>query len=372
VANTLTTYQKIANWWRNQFTFPVIGVTGSFGKTTTKELLTGVLSLQGQVLRTYANYNNDIGVAKTLLELNNNHHYAVIEMAMRGPGEIARLTRIANPTIGVITNVGSAHIGRLGSLEAIACAKCELLAEMSPDGVAILNYDNSRLIKRATEVWTGKTITFGLHGGDIRGELVNQETIRVDGLELPLPLPGSHNASNYLAAIAVAKVLGIDLEQLTKGLVVSIPSGRAKTYHLQSDILILDETYNAGLESMEAALKLLQQTPAKRRIAVLGTMKELGDYGMEFHHQIGVSVKNLGIEHLCVLVDEPVTEAIAQGAMGVPTVIFTNHQELVEYLQGFILPGDRLLFKASRSVQLDQVVQKLLENVQSSITNPLF
>jgi len=360
VENTLEAYQDIALWWRNQFNIPIIAVTGSVGKTTTKELIAGILSNQGQVLKTHANHNNEIGVPKTLLELETKHDYGVIEMAMRASGEIGRLTEIALPNIGVITNVGTAHIGRLGSREAIARAKCELLEQMPRGGVAILNYDNPMLMKTAREVWQGETVTFGLQGGDIQGELLNEQVIKVEGLELPLPLHGSHNAVNYLAALAVAKVLGIDLQPLTRGLIVSIPKGRAKTYHLEPDIVILDETYNAGLESMEAALQLLKETPGKRHIAVLGTMKELGDYAIEFHHQVGLKVKQLGIDQLCILADEPATEAIATGADGVETAIFHNSLDLLTHLQALITSGDRLLFKASRSVELDGVVQELL------------
>ncbi|ELR96928.1 UDP-N-acetylmuramoyl-tripeptide--D-alanyl-D-alanine ligase [Gloeocapsa sp. PCC 73106] len=360
VNNTLTAYQEIAHWWRTQLSIPVVGVTGSVGKTTTKELIGGILATQGRVLKTEGNYNNEIGVPKTLLKIDSSHDYAVIEMAMRGRGEIARLTQIASPTIGVITNVGTAHIGRLGSIDAIARAKCELLAQMQPTGVAVLNHDNQKLMTIATEVWRGETVTFGLEGGDICGKLLDQEMMRVDGVDLPLPLKGRHNALNYLGAIAVAKVLGVDLFPLTQGLEITIPGGRAKTYQLESDIWILDETYNAGLESMLAALELLQQTPGKRRIAVLGTMKELGEHGLNFHQQVGEVVKKLGIDYLCVYADEEVTKAIATGATGVQCAIFNNHQELLTHLRSLIQPGDRLLFKASRSVQLDRVVQQLI------------
>ncbi|NEO92787.1 MAG: UDP-N-acetylmuramoyl-tripeptide--D-alanyl-D-alanine ligase, partial [Moorea sp. SIO3G5] len=179
VENTLKAYQQIARWWRDQFQIPVIAVTGSVGKTTTKELIAAVLSTKGTVLKTQANYNNEIGVPKTLLELAPDHDYAVIEMAMRGSGQIAELTEIANPTAGVITNVGTAHIGLLGSTEAIAKAKCELLAHMSNNGVAVLNHDNQRLIDTAAQVWQGQTITYGLEGGDVQGELIAPEILKV-------------------------------------------------------------------------------------------------------------------------------------------------------------------------------------------------
>jgi len=169
VKNTLEAYQNIAHYWRESLNIPIIGVTGSVGKTTTKELITAVLSTQGKVLKTEANYNNEIGVPKTLLQIDKSHQYAVIEMAMRGKGEIALLTEIVNPNIGLITNVGTAHIGRLGSREAIAKAKCELLEKMNDSGVAILNGDNDLLIKTASKIWHGETITYGLKSGDLRG-----------------------------------------------------------------------------------------------------------------------------------------------------------------------------------------------------------
>src|SRR4028119_664202 len=181
VDDTLKAYQSIAAWWRAQFSIPIVAVTGSVGKTTVKELIAAVLSTRGNVLKTQYNYNNEIGVPKTLLELSSSHNYAVIEMGMRGMGEIALLSQIARPSIAVITNVGTAHIGRLGSEEAIAKAKCELLAEMSPDAITVLNQDNQLLIETAKTVWQGKTLTYGLEGGDIHGELLDTKTIQVEG-----------------------------------------------------------------------------------------------------------------------------------------------------------------------------------------------
>lgn len=360
VENTLITYQKIAQWWRNQFQIPVIAVTGSVGKTTTKELMAAVLSTQGNVHKTIANYNNEIGVPKTLLELDQSHDYAVIEMAMRAKGEIALLTEIARPTIGVITNVGTAHIGRLGSTEAIAQAKCELLAKMSPDTIAILNHDNTLLLETASTVWQGETITYGLEGGDLVGQLIAPQTLRVEGIDFPLPLPGRHNALNYLAALAVAKVLNLDWTPLTQGLTVNLPSGRSRRYQLPNDILILDETYNAGLESMIAALQMLKETSGKRHIAVLGTMKELGEHSPQFHRQVGETVKHLGIDHLLILVDDSEVQEIAVGANGVSTACFKTHEELVKQLQEMIKSGDRILFKASNSVGLNRVVERFI------------
>jgi UDP-N-acetylmuramoyl-tripeptide--D-alanyl-D-alanine ligase len=158
VEDTLVAYQQIARWWREQFQIPVIAITGSVGKTTTKELIAAVLSTRGKVLKTQGNYNNEIGVPKTLLEMSPEHDYAVIELGMRGSGQIALLTQLVRPTVSVITNVGTAHIGLLGSEQAIADAKCELLTEMPSTGVAILNHDDQRLMATAA-IWQGQTLT---------------------------------------------------------------------------------------------------------------------------------------------------------------------------------------------------------------------
>ena len=361
VEDTLQAYQQIARWWRDQFDIPIIAVTGSVGKTTTKELIAAVLATQGNVLKTQGNYNNEIGVPKTLLELGPEHDYAVIEMAMRGPGQIALLAQIARPTVGLITNVGTAHIGLLGSEQAIANAKCELLAEMPSTSMAVLNHDNERLIKTAPTVWQGQTLTYGLEGGDVHGTLLDAQTIEVAGIQLPLPLTGSHNALNYLAALTVAKILQIDWTPLKDGLSVQLPSGRSQRYELSNNIVILDETYNAGLESMIAALHLLTQTPGKRHIAVLGAMKELGERSPEFHQQVGNTAEQLHLDALLVMVDDPEAEAIATGAASMPAECFSNQDVLVKRLKQLVQPGDRLLFKASRSVGLDRVVHQFRE-----------
>ena len=360
VEDTLEAYQQIACWWRDRFDIPVIGITGSVGKTSTKELISAVLSTKGKVLKTEANFNNEIGVPKTLLQITPEHDYAVIEMAMRSAGEIALLTDITRPTIGVITNVGTAHIGRLGSREAIANAKCELLAQMPQSSTAILNYDNSLLLSTAKLVWQGKTITYGLTGGDISGA-IEGDTIKVLGHSFPLPLSGEHNASNYLAALAVAKELGLDLDPLIAGLEVELPKGRSRRYDLADDIVVLDETYNAGLESMLAALQMLEQTPGKRHIAVLGTMKELGEYSPQLHRQVGEKAQELNLDMLLVLADETATVEIANGAKEIDAECFSDRATLTDKLKEVMRPGDRILCKASNSVGLNKVVEELIK-----------
>ncbi len=365
VDNTLAAYQSLGQWWRQQRTVPVIAITGSVGKTTTKELIAAALGKFGPVLKTEANYNNEIGVPKTLLGLSTEHEYAVVEMGMRGPGEIALLAQIAQPDIALITNVGTAHIGRLGSRQAIADAKCELLRELPVNGVAILNHDDARLMATAAKVWAGQQITYGLAGGDLRGQLADDrpsDHLIVEGLSIPLPLPGKHNALNLLSAIATLKALNLNWHQLAQGFTVSMPAGRAQRHLLPNDMLLLDETYNAGAEAMAAALQLLADQPGDRRIAVLGTMKELGDQSVELHHQIGQTVAALGLDHLLILADPAEAEAMAKGAGAVSVQQFVSHAALASHLKKLMQPGDRLLFKASRSVAMDKVVDQLLKD----------
>jgi UDP-N-acetylmuramoyl-tripeptide--D-alanyl-D-alanine ligase len=360
VRDTLKAYQQIAQWWRDRFNIPVIGVTGSVGKTSTKELISAVLGTKGKVLKTEANFNNEIGVPKTLLQITSEHSYAVIEMAMRGLGEIALLTDIARPTIGVITNVGTAHIGRLGSIAAIAQAKCELLAQMPETSIAILNYDNSLLRKTAQKVWRGKTVTYGLTGGDVHGT-INGNNITVAEQDFPLPLPGEHNASNYLAAVAIAQVLKINFAPLIAGLQVQLPKGRSRRYDLPDDVVVLDETYNAGLESMLAAVQMLKETPGTRHIAVLGTMKELGEHSPQLHRQVGKKAQELNLDLLMVLADEAATQEMIEGATGIKTECFSDRATMIAKLKQVIRPGDRILCKASNSVGLNQVVKELIK-----------
>lgn len=361
VNDTLAAYQTLGQWWRQQCATPVIAITGSVGKTTTKEIVAAALAQFGSVLKTQSNNNNEIGVPKTLLGLTTDHRYAVVEMGMRGPEEIALLTQIAEPDVALITNVGTAHIGRLGSREAIAQAKCELLRELPAEGVAILNHDDALLIKTAATVWSGSQITYGLDGGDVQGQLLDGQ-VMIDGVAIPLPLPGRHNALNLLGAIATLQALKLDWKKLAQGFTVSMPAGRAQIHQLPNDIVLLDETYNAGAEAMVSALQLLADQPGTRRIAVLGTMRELGDHSVALHRHIGKTVAAQGLDHLLILADPEEAEAMAVGAGAVPTQQFERHDELVAHLKTMMGAGDRILFKASRSVEMDKVVDQLLKD----------
>jgi UDP-N-acetylmuramoyl-tripeptide--D-alanyl-D-alanine ligase len=370
VDDIITAYQDLARWWRSQFLHPVVSITGSVGKTTTKEIIASMLACyvapDQRVHKSQANHNNDIGVAQTLLSINpERDRFVVVEMGMRGVGEIERLAKTALPTVSVVTNVGTAHIGRLGSREAIAQAKCELLAETSPTGTAVLNASNPLLLESASKVWQGKTITYGLGIGDVNGELIDTQ-LHVEGLTWELPLPGRHNALNFLAGLAVLKALNLDWAQTIQGIgKLDLPFGRAQVYELPQDVMILDETYNASPEGMLAALRQLADMPAKRHWAVLGTMKELGDMSTQLHHQVGEAISKLGIEGAIILTDGE-ADAILAGANGSLkyAIACQSYDDITQTLLEKVKSGDRILFKASRSVGMDQVVKAFRQTWQ--------
>lgn len=371
VDDTIAAYQDLARWWRSQFSSPVVAITGSVGKTTTKEIIASMLACyvttaDHRVHKSQANHNNDIGVAQTLMAINpDQDDFVVVEMGMRGLGEIERLAKTALPTVSVITNVGTAHIGRLGSREAIAQAKCELLAETPLTGTVVLNASNPLLLETARKVWEGKTLTYGLGTGDINGELIDNQ-LQVEGLTWELPLPGWHNALNFLAGLAVLKALNLDWARTTQGLgKLDLPFGRAQLYELPQDVIILDETYNASPEGMLAALRQLADMPAKRHWAVLGTMKELGEMSTQLHRQVGEAISKLGIEGAIILTDGE-ADAILAGANGSLkyAIACQSYEDITQTLLQKVKSGDRILFKASRSVGMDQVVKAFRQTWQ--------
>ncbi|WP_287128442.1 UDP-N-acetylmuramoyl-tripeptide--D-alanyl-D-alanine ligase [Candidatus Cyanaurora vandensis] len=348
VSDTLGAYQQLARWWREHFQGPVIGVTGSAGKTTTKELIAQVLG--PFILKTPANENNDIGVARTLLSLEPTHRAVVVEMAMRGPGEILRLAQTARPTVGVITNVGLAHVGRLGSPQAIARAKCELLIGLEPDGIAVLNGEDELLLQTAAEVWSGKTLTYGFTENTyLAGELHHR------GLTFTLPLPGRHQALNFLAALTVAEALGYKLADLSSLPALVLPGGRLRILTLPQGITLVDETYNAAPEAVLACLDWLAEYQGGRRLAVLGMMGELGDFALPLHRTMGERVRDLRLDGLFLYGNGPEITALAQAAYPVPSQVHAELATLAYAITKDLQPDDRVLFKASRAVALERI-----------------
>jgi UDP-N-acetylmuramoyl-tripeptide--D-alanyl-D-alanine ligase len=359
VKDTLKAYQDIARFWRNRFDIPVVAVTGSAGKTTTKELIAAMFEKSGKALKTEENFNNDVGVAKTILELRDEHNFAVIEMGMRGKGEISRLSNIALPTVAVITNCGRAHIERLGSEEAIVRAKLEIVEGLSKEGTLVFHHDNDLLRSIASEIWPSKKISFGLIGGDVCGILdENKNAIEVDGKAFHLPLSGKHNALNFLATIAVADACGLDRSNLMD-LHVNLPAGRGSRVEFPNDIMLFNETYNASPEAMLSALELLKSTSGKRHIAVLGEMRELGDFSIALHRSVGEKATELDIDQVLVLAETESGQELFTSIKGYKTQkqLFENKEELSKFLKGNIKAGDRVLFKAAHSVGLESVLK---------------
>ncbi len=262
VDDTLDAYQQLALLHRRQLAAPVVAVTGSAGKTTTRELIRAALRPLGPVMASSGNENNDIGVPLTLLKAGPEHRAVVVEMGMRGLGEIDRLSRTAEPDVAVITNIGTAHIGRLGSREAIATAKCEITSQLKPDGLLVIPAGDPLLEQAIQAVWSGRVQRVALAGdpgvdqADLLGELdETNDLLSVRGECIRLPLAGRHNARNLLLALAVAQELGVGLPALAE-LDVEVPGGRNRRLQL-GGLSVLDETYNASPEAVLAALELL-------------------------------------------------------------------------------------------------------------------
>ncbi|MCC6522126.1 MAG: UDP-N-acetylmuramoyl-tripeptide--D-alanyl-D-alanine ligase [Polyangiaceae bacterium] len=358
VDDTARAHPMLAGDWRRRHTATVVCVTGSAGKTSTKELLRHALATAGTTLATPGNQNEERGVPATLLRLAPEHRFLVLELGMRGPGQIRALAAIARPEVGVLTNVGEAHLGRLGSRAAVARAKCELLEELAPGGVAVLPAADASLVALARELWRGRVVTFGLGAGDVQGELRAPGELVVEGERFALPLPGAHQARNFLAALAVARVLDIPWAPL-RALDVELPGGRGRRLELPAGAVLLDESYNAAPDSMRAVLRALAAEPARRRLAVLGSMRELGPESLALHREMGALVAALGLDRLYVLDDGPDAAALAEAAAPVPTERFASDPELARALASALGPGDVVVVKGARAVGLERVVAAL-------------
>ena len=365
VDDTLAAYQQLALLHRRQLARPLVAVTGSAGKTTTRELIRASLASLGPIQASEGNNNNDVGVPLTVLGAGSDTAALVIEMGMRGPGEIARLSHCTQPDLAVITNIGTAHIGRLGSREAIAAAKCEITAGLDPQGLVVIPAGDPLLESALTAVWSGRVLRVRLHddpgldssaNADLIGA-IQGERLLVDGVSIPLPLEGRHNARNLLLAIAVARHLGVALEALTD-LQVAVPGGRNRRLQ-QGGLTLLDETYNASPEAVLAALDLLATQPG-RRFAVLGTMLELGDRSLDLHRQVASRAAELGLDGLVLVDGGAEGQAMAEAAASLQRLALVSAPEaaaapLTQWLQ----PGDVLLLKASRGVALERLMPLL-------------
>lgn len=368
VSDATKALQRLASSWRSRHDLRVIGVTGSVGKTTAKELIAGVLARGNRVLKTEANLNTEIGVPLTLLGLRPEHEVAVLELAMYQPGDIQLLCEIARPDVGVVLNVGPVHMERAGSIGRIASAKAELVEALPPSGLAVLNADDPRVLAMERRT-SARVVTFGLsERASIRASSITSrgldgfsfQLVLSDGSSRPVECrqPGSHHVYPILAAVAVAIEHGTPIDDVV-GTVESLRVDLRLTVRPgYGGATIIDDSYNASPDSMIAALNLLAETPG-RHIAVLGQMRELGAAEDDAHVRVGRhAARTSGM--LVVVGDEARVIAEAATAAGHPDVqCFSAPDGAAAFIRGILSPGDHVLVKASRAVGLELLVETL-------------
>ncbi|NPV57925.1 MAG: UDP-N-acetylmuramoyl-tripeptide--D-alanyl-D-alanine ligase [Anaerolineae bacterium] len=371
VPDSLTGMQQVARFWRRKLTVRVIGITGSVGKSTSKELINDVLSHRFRVLKSPGNLNNEIGLPLSLLRLGEGYEHAVLEMGFYVPGEIAFLCDLALPQVGVLTNIGTVHAERAGSQEAIAHGKSELVAALpdAPEGSAILNYDdawirpmakltNARVLYYGldpeAELWADDIESLGLEGIRFRAHYHGQT------MTMRAPLIGRHSVHTALRAVAVGLVEGMSWQEIIHALMHAQTSFRLSAVHSKSGALILDDTYNASPESMMAALGLLAEMPG-HRIAVLGDMLELGPYETSGHEMVGMRAAQVCDELLLVgeRAQTMASAALAGGMSADHIHHFANADAVTADLATRLHEDDVVLVKASHGMRLDQVVASL-------------
>ncbi len=356
-----------AAWARGQWRGDVVGVTGSAGKTTTKDIIAALLAEGMPVGKTEGNLNNDVGVPLTLLRLDAAAHAAVIEMGMNHAGEIRRLAALARPRIGVVTNVGTAHIESFDSIDGIALAKRELIEALPADGVAVLNADDARVAAFA-RVHPGRSVLFGFGEtadarathGSVEAGLTRFEAL---GTRFETELLGEHAVRNILAGLAVAREYGIEAATLTEAVRRLRPLRMRGERITHQGILIFNDCYNSNPEAVRAMLDLLAETPARRRIAVLGEMLELGRLSESLHRDVGIHAVKAGVAVLVgirgaarAMVDASVEAGLQPGA----AVFFDEPAPAGDYVRGIAREGDAILFKGSRGTRVELALERLL------------
>jgi UDP-N-acetylmuramoyl-tripeptide--D-alanyl-D-alanine ligase len=371
VPDTLLGLQKIAACWRTNFAIPLIAITGSVGKTTTKDLIASCLGITYNTLKTQGNYNNDIGLPLTLLRLNEEHQAAVVEMAMRQRGEIGRLSRIAKPTVAVIINAEPVHLETLGTIENIIRAKCEILEGLAKEGFALVNGDNPELVKIARSLCS-RVLTFGQEPScdyqivkaeaDIQGMTISARLIDHQ-MDFQMLLPSLRLAHNVIAAVAVAHQLGLGYEAIKKGIAKFSPTGnRLNIIKTSQGGLVINDTYNANPVSMANALETAHQLDNENRlVAVLGDMFELGSFETEGHLKVGEKAALCNPKALIAIGER--AKIIAQGAIqaGMPREqVFWCHskEEGLKALINVANAEDIIIFKASRGMQMETLAQE--------------
>ena len=378
VPDTLRALGDLARWWRSHYPIPLAAITGSAGKTTTKEMTANILALKGETLKNRGNLNNLIGLPLTLLGLEKKHHAGVVEMGMNRPGEIGRLTEIADPDIGLITNVARAHIEGLGSLEAVAKAKVELVEKIASRAQVILNGDD-RLLMDTAFSFRRKTITFGLgpendftahHVRNLGREGLSFE-IRHGQERVPVTLqvPGTQNVLNALAASAIAFCMNISPDTMAEGLSrFAGMGGRFMIRALPGGASLVDDTYNANPFSLRAALDSLKGLAANggRVIIGLGEMLELGHETIPAHVEAGAMVAETGAHYFVVIgehAEEMIRGALEKGFPSDMAAVARSHEDMAERITEVMQKHDLVLLKGSRGAGLDKVVRILMREV---------
>ena len=367
VPDTLEALQSTAIWALGQWDGEVIGVTGSAGKTSTKDVIAELLAVGMPVGKTIGNLNNHLGVPLSILRLPNEARVAVLEMGMNHAGEIRALCAIAKPRIGVVTNVGYAHMEAFDSIEGVAAAKRELIESLPPDGVAVLNADDP-LVSKFRQAHGGYTLTFGIDSpADVRADdvqITDQGVgFKVDGVRFESALVGRHSVSNILAGLAVASLYGIRPRQLTE-VVKGLAAPAMRGQRLERDgVVILNDCYNSNPDAARVMLDVLRETPAKRRIAVLGEMLELGRWSESLHRDVGRYAATSGIDVLVGIRGEAchLVDAARQAGLAVDAAFFFPDAEAAgEHLRRMARPGDVILLKGSRGTHVEHALERLL------------
>ncbi len=376
VPDTLRAYQDLAAYHRRRFRYPVVAVTGSNGKTTTKDMVAGVLAERLTVLKTEGNLNNRIGVPQTLLRLTARHQAAVVEMGVDQRGQTMRLCEIAQPTIGIITNIGADHLELFGSLEASVEAKAELVESVGPNGTLVLNADDDHFERLAARAG-GPVVSFGLSpNAQVRAVGVEAASHRGQAFRLVLPgrtrhprvalrVHGIHNLRNALAASAVGHVFRFSGIAIAQGLHRFRPASMRSEVLVRDRVRIVNDAYNANPSSMRAAIDMLVELGlGKRTIAVLGDMRELGSEAESMHRDVGRYLVSRGVSRL--IAAGPLGQRIADGARGSgmaeELIVATDDASLAaEAATRVVRPGDVVLVKGSRAMRMERVTEALCE-----------
>ena len=382
VDDTLKALGDIAMLWREKHQILVVAITGSNGKTTTKEMAALILSQKFRVLKTEGNLNNLIGLPLTVLNIDDSHDVAVLELGMNSFGEIARLSEICKPDIALITNVGSGHLEGLGSIEGVAKAKGEILEGLKAGGTFVFNADDS-YIREIAKGWKGNLVSFGIDspGADVKTLLTDYSCCYGSGVAISMHLKektlsaklmglGLHNVYNATAAAAVGVAMGIGLEEIRKGLEEWRPfRGRFELHRLDCGVNLIDDTYNANPNSVAMALKTLADVKgAGRGIAVLGDMLELGAYAEEAHYEIGKKAASTGVD--CLFLMGPHSSihtyrGARDGGMDEgQIVICSDYKDVSGHLNPILTGGDWVLVKGSRGMAMEKVVEEIKKRMK--------